>query len=217
MIKENNIHDKSYKDLFSNKDVFIKLIRNYVSDTWGNELEPQNLSLIDKSFILQDYEKIESDIVYKASIEDEEVIFYVLLEFQSSVDYSMPIRLFLYMSSIWREIVKNTDKNEFKRKDFKLPAIVPIVLYNGKDKWTTPKTFKEKINKASIFGNNIVDFEYILLDVNRYNRKELLQKGDISSAIFLLDQDNSIEELLFKIRDIALYFDNLNDKDKNLM
>jgi len=217
MIKDKNIHDKSYKDLFSNKDVFIKLIQNYVSDTWGSKLEEENLSLIDKSFILQDYEKIESDIVYKASIENQEVIFYILLEFQSTVDYSMPIRLFFYMSSIWREIVKNTEKNEFKRKDFKLPAIVPIVLYNGKERWTTTTKFKEKVNNADMFGNNVVDFEYVLLDVNRYNTKELMQKGDISSAIFLLDQDNNMNELLLKIRDIALYFDNLSDKDKNLI
>ena len=40
----------------------------------------------------------ESDIVYKATIENKEVIFYILLEFQLYVDYSMPIRLFLYIS-----------------------------------------------------------------------------------------------------------------------
>ena len=51
MVKDNNIHDKTYKDLFSNKDVFIKLIQNYVRDTWGSKLEEENLSLIDKSFI----------------------------------------------------------------------------------------------------------------------------------------------------------------------
>ena len=52
---------------------------------------------------------------------------------------------------------------------------------------------------------------------NSNNTKELMQKGDISSAIFLLDQDNNISKLLLKIRDIALYFENLSDKDKNLI
>ncbi|MEG0855775.1 MAG: Rpn family recombination-promoting nuclease/putative transposase [Terrisporobacter sp.] len=217
MATENNIHDKSYKDLFSNKDVFVKLVKNHINSNWSDKISEENLSLIDKSFILEDYEKIESDIVYKANIEDQDVIFYVLLEFQSSVDYSMPIRLFFYMSSIWREIVKNTEKNEFKRKDFKLPAIVPIVLYNGKEKWTTVKNLKGKINNYEIFGDSILNFEYILLDVNRYNSKDLMEKGDISSAIFLLDQDNDIEELLYKIRDIALYYNNLSDRDRNLI
>jgi len=36
---------------------------------------------IKKSYILSDYEELESDIVYKATIENKEVIFYILLEF----------------------------------------------------------------------------------------------------------------------------------------
>lgn len=216
-MNNNNVHDRSYKDLFSNKDVFINLIRGYVSNTWGNEISENNLSLIDKSFILEDYEQIESDIVYKASIDNHDIIFYILLEFQSSVDYSMPIRLFFYMSSIWREIVKNTEKNEFRRKDFKLPAIIPIVLYNGKERWTAAKSLKEKISSIDKFDDNIVDFNYILLDVNRYSREELISKGDISSAIFLLDQNSEIYELLNRIRDIVLHFYNLSDRDINLI
>ena len=43
----------------------------------------------------------------------------------------MPIRLFLYMSEIWRAVLKNTKKIDARSKDFKLPAIVSIVLYNG--------------------------------------------------------------------------------------
>ncbi|WP_422664938.1 Rpn family recombination-promoting nuclease/putative transposase [Aneurinibacillus uraniidurans] len=58
------------------------------------------------------------------------VIFYVLLEMQSSVDFQMPFRLLFYMLEIWRDILKNTDKNEAVRKDFRL------VLYNGKQEWT---------------------------------------------------------------------------------
>lgn len=213
----NNIHDKSYKDLFSNKEVFIKLIQNFVKSSWGEELRKENIDLVNKSYILSDYEELESDIVYKADIGDSEVIFYILLEFQSSVDYSMPIRLFLYMSEIWREIIKKTEKSEVKRKDFKLPAIIPLVLYNGEYKWSAEKRFKDKVSKSEIFGNNIVNFEYILLDINRYEKEELIELGNITSAIFLLDQKIDVEEFVSRIKDIALYFDNLNEEEKMLL
>jgi hypothetical protein len=36
------------------------------------------------------------------------------------------------MSEIWREILKNTKQTEVKSKEFKLPAIVPLILYNRK-------------------------------------------------------------------------------------
>ena len=136
---KNNIHDKTYKDLFSNKETFLNLIQSFVSDTWGKKLTKDNLVLVNKSYILSDYEEQESDIVYKANFNGNDVYFYVLLEFQSSVDFRMPIRLLLYMIEIWREKLKNTKLNEFKRKSFRLPAIVPIVLYNGKNKWTAAK------------------------------------------------------------------------------
>lgn len=81
----NNIHDKSYKDLFSKKEVFINLVQNFVKNSWSDGLREENLELVNKSYILSDYEELESDIVYKANIGDNEVVFYVLLEFQSIV------------------------------------------------------------------------------------------------------------------------------------
>ena len=78
---KNNIHDKSYKDLFSNKETFLNLIQTFVSNTWGNKFTKENLVLVDKSYVLSDYEELESDIVYKAKLGDEEVFFYMLLEF----------------------------------------------------------------------------------------------------------------------------------------
>lgn len=180
-----HIHDKSYKDLFSNKGLLVNMIQSFVESSWGKEISEDNMELVNKSYILSDYEELESDIVYKATIENKEVIFYILLEFQSYVDYSMPIRLFLYMSEIWREVLKNTKKIDAKSKEFKLPAIVPIVLYNGEYKWTVERKFKNVINKSELFGNNIIDFEYILIDINIYEKDELMKLKNIASAVFL--------------------------------
>ena len=74
-------------------------------------------------------------------------------------------------------------KNEtIKKKDFMLPAIIPIVAYNGADKWHVPTHFKEKIKEYERFGTTLLDFEYILLDVNQYNKEELVEKQSIASA-----------------------------------
>lgn len=212
-----HIHDKSYKDLFSNKELLVKMIQNFIDSPWGKEITEENMELVNKSYILSDYEELESDIVYKATIQDKEVIFYILLEFQSYVDYSMPIRLFLYISEIWREVLKNTKKIEAKSKDFKLPAIVPIVLYNGEYKWTVEKNFKNVINQSELFGNSIIDFEYILIDINKYEKEELMELKNIVSAVFLLDQKVDIEEFISRVKDIALNFNSLTEKQKMML
>lgn len=151
----NNIHDKGYKDLLTNKNIFEDLIKSFVKKSWSKDISKDNLELVNKSFVLSDYEEMESDILYKAKIGEDEVMFYILVEMQSTPDYSMPIRLYLYMAEIWREYLKNFSKKEVKRKGFKIPAIIPIVLYNGEFLWTADRSFRKKIYKQELFENNI--------------------------------------------------------------
>lgn len=37
----------------------------------------------------------------------------------------------MYMTEICRYELSNTDENLKKKKEYRLPAIIPIVLYNG--------------------------------------------------------------------------------------
>ena len=100
------------------------------------------MMLVNKSFILQDFKDKEADIVYRIKVKEQEVIFYVLLELQSSVDYQMPYRLLQYMLEIWREYLKDIDTNIAESKDFKLPVIVQMVLYKHQIQfyhWLSPQ------------------------------------------------------------------------------
>ena len=48
---------------------------------------------------------------------------------QSSVDFQMPYRLLMYIIEIWRGILKDIPTNETDRKEFKLPVIVPKIIF----------------------------------------------------------------------------------------
>jgi hypothetical protein len=211
----NNIHDRSYKDLYSNKIVFLDLVKEMLKASWAKDLEEENLILVDKEYILSDYEENESDIVYKANIDGKEVIFYILLEFQSSVDYRMPLRLFFYINEILREYVKNLNKEDKKnKKGFNVPAVIPIVLYNATRKWNAPRYFKDIVNESELFGDNIVNFKYQLFDVNhQYTKEDLIKNNNITSAIFLLDQKVEPLEFLNRLKAVALEFNRLTDRE----
>lgn len=211
----NNEHDKGYKTLLKNKKTFLEFLKDFVRKDWVNEIYEENLILIDKEFILRDFKDKESDLVYKANINGNEIIFYILLELQSSVDYSMPIRLFMYMSEIWRNEINNTDEKEFKSKNYKLPSIVPIVIYNGKNNWTVAKSFKEVLNGYELFEENIVDFKYLLFDVNRMSVNTLLDELTVISSVFSLDQsDLSDEEIVRRLKVIGRFLDKKATKDQ---
>ena len=93
-------HDKGYKQLLSNKKTFLELIRTFVREDWAKEIDEDDLVLVNKSYILQDFSEKEADVVYRLRTREDDVIFYVLLELQSTVDYTMPFRLLLYMTEI---------------------------------------------------------------------------------------------------------------------
>ncbi len=211
------MHDTGYKDLLSNKEVFLKLLRSFIHEDWVQEIDENNLEYINKSFILHDYSKKEADVIYKLNIKNSSVFFYCLLELQSSVDFQIPIRLLYYMTALWQEVIKNTKREELESKEFRLPAIVPLVLYNGKADWTAVPQFRDVLEGSELFGKHVLNFNYILFDVNRYTEKQLLEISNLISSIFFLDQNvNAKKELMEKLYKLGDALRRFNNKEKRL-
>lgn len=210
-----HIHDKSYKDLYSKKEIAADLFKSMIDAKWTEYIKPENLTLVNKSYVTSDYEETEADIVYKTKINDNEVFFYILLEFQSTVDYRMPLRLLFYMCEILREYAVNAKHKKYD-KNIKVPAVVPIVLYNGEQVWNVPKEFRKMIYNEELFGNNILNFTYDVFDISndkRFEKDKLVASQNVTSAIFLLDQKMDALEFLERIKVIALYFNSLSETE----
>jgi predicted transposase/invertase (TIGR01784 family) len=178
-------HDEGYRKIMSDKDSFLHFLNKYIRASWIDGITVDDLEQINTTYIDDDYLKRESDIIYK--IESKNVFFYTLLELQSEPDFSMPFRLLKYMVNLLDDIFKNTDENKRTAKPFKLPAIVPIVLFNGEGNWTPVMSFKEYTSNHGVFGNNIIDFKYILFDLNRYNEEDILTTYKLLDFVFTLD------------------------------
>lgn len=208
-------YDKSYKLLLSSKRIFIELLQSFVDKGWVARIDEQNLTKVDKSYILQDFREKEADLVYQMRFKDQQVIFYVLVEMQSSVDFQMPYRLLLYMVEIWRDVLKNTEGAQ-TRKDFRLPAIVPIVLYNGSSAWTACRSFRESLDGAEWFGDELLDFKYILLDVHEYEEKDLLALSNLIGSVFLLEKKPEVSAFVKQLEELAVVLEKLPNDLFNL-
>ena len=136
------------------------------------ELTEKDLVLIDKEFITDQFDTYESDLVYKVNTKKGSVYLFFLLELQSYNDFTMPFRLLVYITAIWLDYFKNCDKDMRRKKSFRLPAVVPIVLHNGERSWTASRHFKEMIDKAELFGNYAVDFEYVLVSIKNQHKSD---------------------------------------------
>ena len=162
----NNENDVTYKSFLTHKQTFLELLKGFVREDWVNEVSEDGLSLENHSFILNDFQEREADIIYKAKINGLDVYFYILLELQSTVDHTMPFRLLVYMTELWKRVFADSDENERKRKDYRLPAIIPMVLYNGSKSWTAVNNFLEYQTGYKCFKNNLLGFRYILIDIS---------------------------------------------------
>ena len=209
-------HDKGYKYFLSNPHIFLDFIKNFVKEKWAVEIDEKSLEKLDKSYIGPDFSEKEADLVYRAKIKDSEVIFYILLELQSTVDYTMPFRLLVYMVYIWMDIIKQRGENEKGSKEFKLPSIVPLVVYNGGSRWNAAREYREIIEGSSYFEGYIPNFRYMLVDINCFSEEELIEIGNTIAAVFLLDQKIGGSELLSRLKKLKDILKEENEEEYKL-
>ena len=211
-----NPHDKGYKRIFSIKKHFLHFIKKYIALEWMMDLKEEDLELIDKEFITDQFDTYESDLVYKVYTKESVVYLFFLLELQSYNDFTMPFRLLVYMTAIWLDHFKNCDKNKRSQKDYRLPAIMPIVLHNSERNWTASCKFSQMISDAQLFGKYVVDFEYALVSVNTLTESKISDSNTLIDNIFLADKKRTrqdwtdgIAELMHRIR--AMDTNDLNE------
>lgn len=192
-------HDTSYRFLLSSKKLFVELLRSFINKGWVQAVDEEHVQEIPHSFVLQDFKRQEADLVYRVNLNGQDVVFYLLLEMQSGVDFRMPYRLLLYQVEIWRYLLQNEEDALLNRKTFQLPPIVPIVLYNGKQKWSAELEFRKLLSNENLFGSELLNFEYLLIDVARYTEEELLSLSNTIGSVFLLDQTEDQEQLLNRL------------------
>ena len=184
-----NIHDSGYKKLFSNRTIFRQLLETFVDQEWVHSLDFDKCEPLDKSFISEHYKETESDLIYKIQFHNREVYIYILIEFQSTVDPFMALRVLNYITNFYMDFLVNNSGVK------KLPAVFPIVLYNGSAPWRAPVNLSGLIEQTPPLGRFALDFEYFLIAENRYSQEALLKIRNIVSTLFLVESHYDLDVL----------------------
>ena len=215
---KDNPHDKRHKELLSNKKSFLSLLKDCVKEPWVYEIDEDSITKTNNSFILQDFSEKEADIVYEATLNGKKVIFYILLELQSTVDYRMPYRLLLYIVEILRYYYNHADINERDNKDFKFPVVFPIVFFSGKDTWTVPLNLKEVFSDYETFGDYVLNFEYMLVNAKGYDNDILKSfSSKLLGLILMLEKAKNDLEFYSSIRDNLDSIETFDNEEKRVL
>ena len=129
---------------------------------------------------------MESDIVYKIAEKNT----YIIIEHQSTVDRTIPYRIYQYTGELLRNVI---DKKKMKNIDYKQPRIISIVLYTGDRKWDIE--FIDDLQEP-LAGYPKVKPLYRLVDVNKFSKNELLEDDLMVSKAMLIEKEKNIEGIL---------------------
>lgn len=171
------VHDSGYKLLFSNRTIFRQLMESFVDQPWVKQLDFERAERVDKSFIDDAYQERESDLIYRIPFGEEAVYVYVLLEFQSSVDRLMALRVLNYVVNFYMDLSRSGGNQH------KLPPVFPIVLYNGDGRWTAATDIADLIEAEPSLGEFGLRFRYFKLAENELSQETLLRIGNIVSTL----------------------------------
>lgn len=176
MTKKHNAHDSGYKKLFSNHEFVRQLLTGFVNEEWINSIEYNTLERIDKSFISDEFSERESDLIYKVKFKGQDIYIFLLLEFQSTVDRFMSLRMLRYITELYEDLVKN-------QKLKTLPAVFPVMLYNGEKRWTAPEELSNLIEN-SVPEKYIPRFRYYKIAENEFKKDFLKSIKNVVGALF---------------------------------
>ncbi len=90
-------HDHSYKLLFSEPEIIIDLLQGFVHKEWGTELDFSILEKVSGSYVSAGLRVREDDVVWRVKYQKSWIYIYLLIEFQSTIDKYMSVRLMIYM------------------------------------------------------------------------------------------------------------------------
>ena len=200
------IHDSSYKFLFSNPELVRDLIMGFIPDDWLHSLDYATLEKVPGSYISDDFQQREDDIVWRVKVGGEWIYLYLLIEFQSSVDKYMALRMMVYVGLLYQDLIKRGDV----LADGRLPPILPIVLYNGSQRWAAATDIADLIPAVPGLVEQFKPrFKYLLIDENVYSDTELASLNNLVAAVFRFEQSDSLET----VQDlISLLMDWLDDR-----
>ena len=123
-----------------------------------------------QSFISDELRTQESDMIFSVPFREptgkcEEVIIYILIERQSSVDPSMELRLLSYMTQIWMEERRSWVDEKLPKSEWRLTPIVPVVFYTGTGAWRSPLSLRALMDLPEVLNRFVPTFDTLFLDV----------------------------------------------------
>lgn len=191
--------DGLFKSIMEDKIAAREFLEEYLPTNLQSMLDLNKITVEKESYIEDDLKKKFSDVVYAVEIkrngqerkidqddlqehqEHEKAFVYVLLEHQSKPDYWMALRLWKYTLLL----CERHKQKQRQQKHDKLPLIVPIIFYNGKEKYTSPQSLWQLFDNPDM-AKQLLGDEFKLVDLQAKTDDEVKRTQHLSLMEFFM-------------------------------
>ena len=186
------MQDPNYKRLFSFPRMVEDLLRGFLPGQWLAELDFSTLDKLPAEYVSDELLRRHGDCVWRVHRCGEWLYLLVLLEFQSTDEPRMALRILAYTSLLYQELVRNDALDAGGR----LPAVLPVVLYNGEAQWRAVLEVGELIAPV---GPELAPYQpsqrYHVVD-ERHVGAEDLPASNLMAAVLGLEQSRTPEDVV---------------------
>ena len=210
VINNPHLHDSGGKLIFGDNILCSQFLRDYADLEILRNIRPEDIEDVSERYVLLYSSQRDSDTVKKVNISKYlpsngnenslELPLYIvsLVEHKTKVEYNVCMQIFRYMFCIWDDYEKQMEKLHpgiSTRRDFRYPPILPIVYYEGTDRWTAPTDLADRILCKELLGDYLPRLTYQVVRLHDYSNEELLSKGDEISLAMLVNKIRCPEDV----------------------
>ena len=192
-----HLHDTGYKFLLSHADLVQELLETFAPAGVAELLDYATLRSESASFITPAMLNREGDLVWSIELQGQRIYLYLLLEFQSSIDKGMPVRIMQYVAALYDYLIRGNmvDLSEG------LPPVLPIVIYNGDARWNhSPEIFDLIQPHPAVLTEFQPRLKFWLLDEGSFSAEYLEGLQKVMAAIFRMEHAHDTEAVKRAIR-----------------
>ena len=178
--------DTLYHRLFDHPEMVAQLLREFVAGPWLDDLDLDGMTRENAKYHAATGDRREGDMVWRIPRRDGgDAYLMLLLEFQSTSDHWMALRVLTYASLLWQHLVNG------KRlpPDGRLPPILPVVLYNGDRRWGAPLALHQLVGLS---GDSPLwpwqpAMRYQIVDEGAFPEDDLAGRDALLALLFRLE------------------------------
>jgi hypothetical protein len=161
MPKPTNHHDALFRALLDDPRRAAILLREQLPAVLAARLTADPPRLLDGTYIDEHLRDTQSDRLYQVTLTGgKPALLYVLLEHKSAPDPGTPLQLLGYLARIWTRYAEGR-----AARLRRLPPILPLVLYHGRQPWNIPTSILECLDTDDEVRDWLRDLRYQVRDL----------------------------------------------------